>query len=518
MDNDAIRERLREISDFGSVDAESDDLLARCFEVHPALEEILTGRRFLVLGRKGSGKTAIYTKLLSPQEHNVFSVGHSFADYPWQHHDAQVMPSAAEQERYLHSWRYLILMSLAKILLNHDQSQPHSDQVQDALAKIERFVIDSYGSRDPDITEIFHPGKRLRRLKSFEIDLKILKLGTGGDELSMGELPKVFQDVNRSMLNSIMTCLNPANKYYVCFDQLDTSFQPNSQEYKQRLIGLILAARDFVNAAREAGRSLKVLVFLRSDIYHKSLLFEDKNKITDTYSIELEWDQSGQRATLKTLMERRFAELLNVPQAAAWEQVFDETQEMRGHQTKYQHILDRTFLRPRDVIKFCNCVLDIHKQRLELETNSQFSNEDVNLAHKDYSNYLRAELIDELHKYSPDHKIYFEMLRQLGYPIFTLEEMNASYQTWQGRLAQPLPKEDVLEQLYEFSIVGFYRAGGGGYGGAEWVYKYLDHRAEFNRSSIKYRVHSGLVESLGLKQYSRSSAQPDASEENELRS
>ena len=111
---------LNSINDFGAIDAESDDLLARCFESHPAYLETLNGRRFLVLGRKGAGKTAIYKKILLLHDPVIFSIGHSFADYPWHYHDAQVVPSAAEQERYLHSWKYLILLSLSKILLNFD--------------------------------------------------------------------------------------------------------------------------------------------------------------------------------------------------------------------------------------------------------------------------------------------------------------------------------------------------------------------------------------------------------------
>jgi hypothetical protein len=451
---------LRTVADFGAIDAESDELLARCFETHASYREATEGRRFLVLGRKGSGKTAIYKKLLLNKAYNTFAVGHSFADYPWHYHDKQVIPSAAEQERYLHSWRYLILLSLAKILLNFDQSQPWSDIAVESLSKIESFVVDTYGSRDPDISEVFHPGKRLRHLKALDVDLKLLKIGMGEDELAMEHLPRVFQDVNRSLQSFVLGSLNPDNKYYVCFDQLDMGFQPSSQEYKQRLIGLILAARDFANAARETGCTLKVLVFLRSDIYQKSLLFEDKNKITDTYSIELEWDKPGS-ATLKSVMGKRFSEVLSLPQTDCWGMVFDETVEMRGHQSKYQHILDRTFRRPRDIIKFCNCVLNVFNRDIGLpNAPTKFANEHVNLAHQEYSNYLRDEIIDEIHKYYPDQKVYFEMLREIGYQQFTTSEFQPAYETWRDRMSSPKAADEILEELYEFSIINFYRAGG----------------------------------------------------------
>jgi hypothetical protein len=491
---------LAAIETFGAIDAESDELLANCFEAHPSYNQAIESPRFLVLGRKGSGKTAIFKKILSLQKQDTsfFSVGYSFSDYPWNFHDAQVMPGVAEQERYLHSWRYLILLSVAKILLNYDQSQPWSEDAETALAKIENFVVDTYGSRDPDITQVFHPGKRLRHLKGLKVSL----FGTGAeadfDSLEMGSLPKIFQDVNKSVQDLILNCLNPDSRYYVCFDQLDLAFQPASVEYKQRLIGIILAARDFANAAREAGRFLKVLVFLRSDIYQKSLLFEDKNKITDTYKIDLEWDQPG-GTSLKTVMNRRFSEVVGT--GTGWEDVFDETEEMRGHQRKYQHILDRTFRRPRDIIKFCNSVLAAYKVRTkDTAFGSKFINADVNAAHHDYSNYLREEIVDEIHKYYPDHETYFEMLRSVGYLNFTLDDFAIAYEQWKNNLQTPISLELVLQSLYEFPIIGFYHAGGSGYGGAEYVYKYLDQRAEFNRAAERFRIHWGLVDTLGVKQ------------------
>ena len=447
----------------------------------------------------------MYKKLISERKPDLFCVGHEFSDYPWAYHDLQVVPSAAEQERYLHSWRYMILLSLSKILLNFDSSQPWSDQAQESLAKIERFVSDTYGTRDPDITEIFNPAKRLRRLKGLKVDLKVVSAEYGQDELAMASLPKVFQDVNRSLQAFTLDCLNPQNQYFVCFDQLDIGFQPDSADYKLRLIGLLLAARELSNAARERDCKLKVLVFLRSDIYHNSLMFEDKNKITDTYKVEIEWDRQEHGPTLKALMERRFGKLLGIPVQKSWEAVFDESTEMRGHQNKYQHILDRTFRRPRDIIKFSNAILATYQDRVLRDPSStkQFINEDVNKAHEVDSDYLRNELTDEIHKYLPDFVMYFEILREIGYQTFSTEDFLKAYQNWKPRLKAAAEPDEILEKLFEFSVVGFYRAGGSGYGGSEYTYKYIDQRAQFNRTADRFRVHWGLIDSLSLKQYAR---------------
>jgi hypothetical protein len=57
----------------------------------------------------------------------------------------------------------------------------------------------------------------------------------------------------------------------------------------------------------------------------------------------------------------------------------------------------------------------------------------------------------------------------------------------------------ILEKLYNYSIIAFYRAGGGGYGGSEYVFSYKEPRTKFDSTAFRFRVHPGLVEVLGLK-------------------
>ncbi len=101
--------RLSEVDSFGAVDADADKLLEACFEDHEAYRDAKSHRRFLILGRKGSGKTAIYRKLMRETRHDAFSFGHDFSDYPWQLHDKQGQMGVPDEHRFLQSWRYLII-------------------------------------------------------------------------------------------------------------------------------------------------------------------------------------------------------------------------------------------------------------------------------------------------------------------------------------------------------------------------------------------------------------------------
>lgn len=493
---------LDRVESFGGIDADTDALLDQCFEDHEAYLQTKDHSRFLVLGRKGSGKTAIFRKFVSTRAPDVFTFGHTFTDYPWHHHDKQAAVGVPEEERYAHSWRYLILMTAAKILLNQDQSQPWSEECFVEIQRLERFVIDSYGTRDPDVVQIFSPAKSLKVHASFQIPFAELKMGMTAGAVPVEQLPTVIQEVNRNLTQAVVESLNPQFHYYVCFDQLDLGFDPEDDKFKNRLIGLILAARDLNIKAADAGKKFSTLIFLRDDIY-QALRFEDKNKVTEAYATRIEWDTARTSRTLKDVMKKRFAAVLDVPEHDAWEAVFDETEQMPGRQAKYQHMLDRTFLRPRDMIKFCNETLDAFKKRDETDTRDKFSNRDVNSARTEYSQYFLRELDDEIFKHIPHYEAYIEILKSLDSLQFTKDDFETACRNRGIILPKDYDPTHILTQLFEFSLIAYYVPGGGGYGGSEYVWRYRDPRARFNEAASSFRIHPGLKEVLGLKKFTR---------------
>lgn len=490
--------KLIDVDSFGAVDADNDPLLLDCFEDHEAFLQVKSRTHFLVTGRKGSGKTAIFKKMLTHAAPDYFCFGHTFSDYPWHHHDLQARVGIPDFDKFTHSWKYLILVTISKIILNFDHSLPFDKDSMEIMIKIEKFILDTYGTRDPDVTQLFTPSKTLKLKPHFELDWKILRAGIAPENVPMSELPIIVQELNANLTRYSLSCLNPNHQYFVCFDQLDLGFDPGVGDYQNRLIGLLLAARDINIAARNAGRKFFVAVFLRDDIYD-TLHFEDKNKITENFRTLIEWDTPRTDKTLRSLMEKRFRKVLgDEPQ---WGSIFDESKEMPGHQTKYQHILDRTYLRPRDIIKFTNSTLKQYKLRAKLDGYPErFENVDLNNARSEYSSYLMNELDDEIHKHVPHYEDLVSLLRSVGVWQFSLEDLKTSYEA-NKKLADVKPFNEVLQELYEFSLIGFYRPGGRGYGGSEYVFRYKEPKTHLDSTSTRLRIHPGLIESLGLKRF-----------------
>ena len=66
---------FRQIDSFGGIDADEDELLRDCFRDHPAYLAARDHNRWLVVGRKGSGKTAIFKRLITERAHDHFAYG-----------------------------------------------------------------------------------------------------------------------------------------------------------------------------------------------------------------------------------------------------------------------------------------------------------------------------------------------------------------------------------------------------------------------------------------------------------
>jgi hypothetical protein len=494
---------ITDVLNFGGTDADNDDILLQAFEDHEAYTDVLAFRRNMIIGKKGSGKTAIFKKLLTTRSYDFFAYGHTFSDYPWHYHERQARIGIPDFDKYTHSWKYLILLSAAKIALNQDQSLPVDEGSMEDLLRLESFVIDTYGSRDPDLTQIFSPTRQLKLKPNFEIDWKLLKVGIHPESVPITELPTIVQEVNAALTSTVLNCLNPQHKYFIAFDQLDLGFDRESPEYANRLIGLLLASRDLNLAAKAAGIKFYVVICLRDDIY-ECLHFEDKNKMTENFVSLIEWDSPRTQKTLKALMEKRFSIVLGdmAGQFVPWTSVFNEEREMPSHQTKYDHMRDRTYLRPRDMIKFCNCALAKFKERIISEDSSSDSQEkidnvDVHNARVEYSEYFLKEIDDEVHKHLPDYDRYLDVLRAIGKWQFEKNDFEETFKIHypEGNLTSL----QALQALYDYSFIGFYRAGGRGFGGSEYMFSYRDLRTRFDTTATRFRIHPGLIEVMGVK-------------------
>ena len=111
---------------------------------------------------------------------------------------------------------------------------------------------------------------------------------------------------------------------------------------------------------------------------------------------------------------------------------------------------------------------------------------------------MYEELKDEISGKYPDFEKYLEVLREIHLLSFDKSDFDEKYEKIKKRYQLCETSEMVMERLYEFSIIGFYKPGGGGYGGSEYRFHYTSEHQKFNPNALKYKVHLGFKEYLEL--------------------
>ena len=151
---------------FGKDDAESDiapgGLLREGFIHTSAYMAAQSGKKSLIIGRKGSGKSAISVALLQ-QSHPGLKVSLVTPDEisADEIRRFQLVGIPAEQSKAL-LWRYIFAVQIAKFIVQH--SKNHGRSAPSAVRKLKRFLHDNGETDDFELHEKFW--RIIERLKS----------------------------------------------------------------------------------------------------------------------------------------------------------------------------------------------------------------------------------------------------------------------------------------------------------------------------------------------------------------
>jgi hypothetical protein len=108
--------------EFGQVSAERDQNLSHYFFDNGVIHSVLKNKnQFLVLGRKGAGKTAVF-KYLTENRSKFIGIGDLYVDlslqnYSWDIHSLLATAGKPPALAYILSWKYVIYLLAIKTLI-----------------------------------------------------------------------------------------------------------------------------------------------------------------------------------------------------------------------------------------------------------------------------------------------------------------------------------------------------------------------------------------------------------------
>jgi hypothetical protein len=471
--------------DLGAADAESDERLGEYFLSTGYVQEALSGKKSTFLGRKGAGKTALFKQLpelyREQGRDELITIPMSPDQYAWgalkEYKEQGILPEQA----HTNAWKLTLAITIASELTSRELAW--SQNASTAVKTLGQFLRENYGGESVDLKNA--ATKLLTGLKSFNLSAFGFGVGFSATDGTERLLTPTVID---KLLELVGVCVREVG-VIVLLDRLDDSWD-GSKESKTLLIGLLRASKELNDRFRTSGdRGLQVISFLRTDIY-PLLRFDDKDKHRAfEYSIAWSPDELAQ------MISRRLPGDLNV------EEILDP-QKMRQSTAPFAYVVQRTFLRPREVIQF----LTEAKERGDPE--SRFITKDnLKDAEPTYSRWKVDDLKQEFSKAIPDFPDCLESLRQGVHRYESLAELEERVAEKKPKLAEEQGARWIVDQLFDTSAIGVRPKKSGSI-----KYKSEDNDLELPLEGALY-VHPGLR--LGLNVTEKRTGTEDDMEEQE---
>lgn len=465
---------IKEIATNWKLEAKSEDV-GRYFYHMNEVETIMGGAKNYVIGRKGTGKTAISEFIIGKgrSEDGIYCEKLSFKNFPFNDLYNLSNEKYTPPNQYITLWKYLIYSVICRLMLKNNNI---NSQVRESLSL--SYTTDPITNLPVVISNWTNE------------NFKIENGAQQSSNLSWIEKVNILEGIIQKNLD--------ISNYYIIFDELDEDYRDikNIEEFKpynNLVTSLFKAVQDIKNIFKLSNLKINPIIFLRDDIY--SLIKDtDKNKWSD-YKIEIDWDEEK----IKKLIAFRISKAISPTQQVlyfdkAWELIFHRSAVQMGDQGKklmhtFDFIARSTQMRPRDFVKYIQaCAEDTlynHKPFIYPDTIKQVD--------KAFSNYLKAEVEDEIQALLPDIPQIFQVLSQIRKWNLTIPEFKAAYNEYvQAGTIKERNVDYVLQTLFNFSVIGnqpkqrnnqFFH------------YKNREARMNFNENIV---VHRGLFKSLQI--------------------
>jgi len=459
---------LRDI-DFGSADAESDERLGEYFVATGYVHEALTGKKTIFLGRKGAGKTALFKQLprLYREEgrDDLLVISMSPDAYAWGALKEYREQGILAEQAHTNAWKLTLAITIASELSAVDRAW--GEDAGRSVRTLGQFLRENYGGDNVDLKNA--ATKLLTGLKSFNLSAFGFGLGFARD--GSGHERLLTPAVIDRLLELIGACARELG-VVVLLDRLDESWD-GTDESKTLLIGLLRAAKDLNAKFRFDGeRGLQVIAFLRADIY-PLLRFDDKDKHRS-----LEYAIAWTPAELQELIRARLPEGVSVAEIL-------DPENMRQSTAPFAYVVQRTFLRPREVIQYLT-----EAKRRDDQDAAFISKDAIKNAELTYSRWKVDDLKQEYSKAIPDFADCLETLRQGVHRYDSLAELESWVAQKSPKLASARGPRWIVDQLFDTSAIGVRPKKSGSI-----KYKSEDSELELPLEGALY-VHPGLR--LGL--------------------
>lgn len=321
------------------------------------INEMASGK-FIITGRKGTGKSAIVKYLLDQRKDDETYVDivrpNEYVIYKNAITSTDGVGITSEM-----IWEWVLLTRFVKMILSSDSSRYYKEykplekfwKNNSGFLEIDKFDVQELITRNNYQLSI-GPLKQImdvRFQKTFdsrEIHAPFYKL-----------IPALKDVVGRVIHHNVYK----DKDFILMFDDLDIKFRMSDEKDKQDLLQLIRLAKEY-NTSVLNGTNGRIFIFIRDDVSREmQSLATDTSKIFGSYECVLKWynheigndDDSNNR--IKRFVNHRLKinfDRLHIDYNAndPWSSFIMDDYSVYERKTPFKYLLDFTFYRPRDFI------------------------------------------------------------------------------------------------------------------------------------------------------------------------
>lgn len=461
--NKEISKLRKDTSNFfiGSPEAEAESTLNSRVQLDDVFEDFLNvmtklqNEKFIISGRKGSGKSAIAEKIYSYSRDNA----EYFCDFikKGDIDIEKITQLSSETDNRISQELLIEWIILIKITnqLTCNEAISNQKEIQD----LKIFLKKNSGFVDIKSNQI----QEIIQNKGWEVNVDYFKRFLSAKfgnrfDIKSGKAPfyKLIPHLKATVKELFLNTLNRDNHYILIFDDLDIGFNSKSKENVQTLLNLLRIVKEYnISFFGKEGISAKIILLLRDDI-SRVLLNEDADtaKLFSSYEIVLNWYQHSNvyknedELNIKKFINKRISHNFKIndfdyDKEKPWESLI-ANDESYSH-SSFKYVVDHTLIRPRDLILF-------FKPLSELKLSIPLNKTDVNTLLGKYSVEFVKELRNELAAHYSSSNIN---------SIFNTFNVCSGDSVTFGYFENELKKygfdenaTNLLELLFDFSIIG----------------------------------------------------------------
>lgn len=372
---------LRAGINVGEISAEDDTIfLNECFVDLPIFGQLLdiSGPKSIVLGRTGSGKTAMLNQIEKQKHDSVIRVDPKEIAFQYIS-NSDIIPFVLDlgcdlNLLFQYLWKHVfVAKSISHYYSRLDLFQNALNRLFDAhnpaRQYFEKYANAFWVNQDTVMQEITN---------SFTGEVSASISGKIGEErwsqLSGGlatknaitnqekhEIQKrVREAVNNIQIREMNSAIenlnalmdNKQKNFYIIIDDLDVDWAPSNIQYK-----LIHSLIDSIKSFRKL-RNVKVIASLRSDVYERAISASSGDgsqpEKYDGICVHVKWKAED----LREMLDRRISFMYKRQYTRDHVKFSDLFPEKVRGASAFDYIVDRTLLRPRDLLAFVNLILD----------------------------------------------------------------------------------------------------------------------------------------------------------------